>query len=77
MIFGSHDAANTTHLKGGLFYWIIILPTLRDENVPTNWNDYKFFCVTQKVLEIDMMVYNMTKNEKISKKAFLVTVLDN
>ena len=73
MIFGSHDTANTTHLKGG----IIILPTLRDVNVPTNWNDYKFFCVTQKVLEIDVMVYNMTKNEKISKKTFLVTVLDN
>ena len=31
--------------------------------------------MTQKVLEIDVMVYNMTKNPKIYKKIFLVTVL--
>ena len=28
--------------------------------------------MTQKVLEIDVMVYNMTKNPKIYKKIFLV-----
>ena len=33
--------------------------------------------MTQKVLEIDEMVYNMTKNPKIYKKIFLVTVLKN
>ena len=31
----------------------------------------------EKVLEIDVMVYNMTKNPKIYKKIFLVTVLEN
>ena len=31
--------------------------------------------MTQKVLEIDVMVYNMTKNPKTYKKIFLVTVL--
>ena len=31
--------------------------------------------MTQKVLEIDVMVYNMTKNQKTYKKIFLVTVL--
>ena len=80
MIFdhkSSHDAAKTTHLKDGLFSWKITIPTLRDISVPTNWNDYKFFSMTQKVLEIDVMVYNMTKNPKIYKKIFLVTVLEN
>ena len=46
--------------------------------------------MTQKVLEIDVMVYNMTKNPKIykkicyvkkkkekKKKIFLVTVVEN
>ena len=33
--------------------------------------------MTQKVLEIDGMVYNMTKNPKIYKNIFLVTVLEN
>ena len=33
--------------------------------------------MTQKVLEIDEMVYNMTKNLKIYKKIFLVIVLEN
>ena len=33
--------------------------------------------MTQKVLEIDVMVYNMTNNPKICKKNFLVTVLEN
>ena len=33
--------------------------------------------MTQKALEIDMMVSNMTKNSKIYKKIFLVTVLEN
>ena len=73
----SHDAAKTTHLKDGLFSWKITIPTLRDISVPTNWNDNKFFSMTQKVLEIDVMVYNMTKNPKTYKKIFLVTVLEN
>ena len=59
------------------FSWKITIPTLRDIVVPTNWNDYRFFSMTQKVLEIDVMVYNMTKNPKIYKKTFLVTVLEN
>ena len=66
-----------THSKDGLFFWNITIHTLRDISVPTNWNDYKFFSMTQKVLEIDVMVYNMTKNPKIYKKIFLVTVLEN
>ena len=33
--------------------------------------------MTQKVLEIDVMIYDMTKNSKIYKKIFLVTVLEN
>ena len=37
----------------------------------------KFFFMTQKVLEIDVMVYNMTKNPRIYKKNFLFTVLEN
>ena len=32
--------------------------------------------MTQKVLKIDVMVYNMTKNPKIHKKIFLVKVLE-
>ena len=32
--------------------------------------------MTQNVLEIDVMVYNMTKKPKIYKKVFLPTVLD-
>ena len=32
--------------------------------------------MTQKVLENDVMVYNMEDNLKIYKKIFLVTVLD-
>ena len=32
--------------------------------------------MTQKVLEIDVMVYNMTNNPKTYKKIFLVTVLE-
>ena len=31
----------------------------------------------KKVFEIDVMVYEMTKNSKIYKKIFLVTVLEN
>ena len=31
----------------------------------------------EKVLEIDVMVYNMTKNPKIYKKIFEVTFLEN
>ena len=31
----------------------------------------------QKVLEIDVMVNNMTKNPKIYNKNFLVTILEN
>ena len=50
---------------------------MRDISVPTNWNDYKFFSMTQKALEIDVNIYNMTKNPKIYKKIFLVTVLEN
>ena len=37
----------------------------------------KFFSMTQKVLEIEVMVYNMAKNPKIYKKIFLVTVLES
>ena len=33
--------------------------------------------MTQKLLEIDVMVYNMTKNQKLQKKIFLVTDLEN
>ena len=73
----SHDAGITTHLKDRLFSWKITIPTLRDINVPTNWNDYKLFSMKQKVLEIDVMVSKMTKNPKIYKKIFLVTVLKN
>ena len=73
----SHDTAITAHLKGGLFSWKITIPTLRDISVPTNWNDYKLFSMKQKVLEIDVMVSNMTKNAKIYKKIFLVTVFEN
>ena len=32
--------------------------------------------MTPKVLEIDMVVYDITKNPKIYKKIFLVTVLE-
>ena len=49
---------------------------MRDISVPTNWNDYKFVSMTQKVLKIDVMVYNMTKNPKLHKKIFLVKVLE-
>ena len=52
------------------------IPTRRDISVPTNWNDYNFF-ITQNVLEIDVMVYNMTKKPKIYEKVFLATVLEN
>ena len=73
----SHDAAKTIHLKDELFSWKITISTLRDISVPTNWNDYKFFSMTQKFLEIDVMVCNMTKNTKICMKILLVTVLKN
>ena len=33
--------------------------------------------MTQKVLEIDVMVYNMTKYPKIYKNILIVTVLEN
>ena len=35
------------------------------------------YFLTQKVLENDVMVYNMAKNPKIYKKIFLVTVVEN
>ena len=73
----SHDATKTTHLKDGLFSWKISIPTLRDICVTTKWNDYKFFSMTQKILEIDVMVYSMSSNPKIYQKIFLVTVLKN
>ena len=72
-----YNAPKTTHLKDGLFSWKITIPTLWDISAPTNWNDYKLFSMTQNVLEIDVMAYNMTKNPKIYKKIFLVTVLEN
>ena len=72
-----HDATKTIHLKDELFSWKITISTLRDISVPTNWNDYKFFSMTQKFLEIDVMVCNMTKNTKICMKILLVTVLKN
>ena len=53
------------------------ISTLRGISVPTNWNGYKLFSMTQKVLGIDVMVYNMTKNPRIYKKIFLVTVPEN
>ena len=52
-------------------------PPLRDISFPTNRNEYKFFSITQKVLEIDVMVYDITKNPKTYKKISLVTDLDN
>ena len=58
----SHDAVKATPLNYGLLSWKIAIPTLWDINVPTNWNEYKFFSVTQKVLEIVVIVYSMTKN---------------
>ena len=33
--------------------------------------------MTQKILEIDVMVYSMSNNPKIYQKIFLVTVLEN
>ena len=61
--------------------WIIFPknyhPTLSEISVPRNGNNYKFFSMTRNVLEIDVMVYNMTKNPKIYNKIFLVTVLEN
>ena len=33
--------------------------------------------MTQKLLKIDVMVYNMTKTPKIYKKILLATVLEN
>ena len=33
--------------------------------------------MNQRFLEIDVMVYNMTKNPKLCKKIFLVTVFEN
>ena len=33
--------------------------------------------MTQKVLETDVIVYNMTKDPKIYKNIFLVTVFEN
>ena len=73
----SHDFAKATHLKDELFSWKITIPTLRDISVPTNWNDYKFFSMIQKVLEIDVVVYNMANSPKIYKEIFLVTALLN
>ena len=73
----SHDAAKRTHLKDELFFWKITIPTLRNISVPTNWNDFKVFSMTQKVLEIDVVVYNMTKYPKIYKNILIVTVLEN
>ena len=65
------------HLKDELFSWKIAIPILRDISVPTNWNNYKFLSMTQKISEIHVMFYNMTKNPKIYKDIFLVTVLEN
>ena len=48
----SNEVAKTTHLKDGLFSWKSNIPALRDISVPTNWNEYKFFSMTQKILEI-------------------------
>ena len=67
----------TTHLKDGLLSWKLTIPILREISVPTNWSVYKFFSVTQKVIEIDVMVYNMTKNPKIYKNIFLAASLEN
>ena len=72
-----HDAAKATHLKDGLFSCKITIPNLRDTSALTNWSDYKFFSMTQKVLEIEVIVHNMTKNPEIYMKIFLVTFLEN
>ena len=66
----SHNAVKTTNLKDGLFSWKMTIPNLRDISVPTNWNGYKLFSMTQKVLEIDVIVYNMTKTLKYLRKFF-------
>ena len=42
-----------------------------------NENDYNFFSITEPVLEIDLIVYNMTKSSKIYQKIFLVTLHEN
>ena len=63
-------AFSKVHLEDGLFSWKITIPSLRDNSVKTNWNDYKFFSMTRKVLEIDEMVYNMTKNPKMYIRKF-------
>ena len=70
----SHDFAKKNSFKR----WIIFLKHYYSHiNVPTNWNDYKFFSMTWKVLETDVMVYNMTKNPETYNKGFLVKVLEN
>ena len=71
------QCSKKTYLKDRLFCWKITIPTLRDISAPQNWNGYKFFSMTQKVLKIDVMINNMTENQKIYKKIFLVTVLEN
>ena len=55
----------------------VTIPTPSDISFPTNWNDDKFISMTREVLEIDVRVYNLTKNPKLYKKIFLVTVLEN
>ena len=65
------------HLKDEKKKKKIAIPILRDISVPTNWNNYKFLSMTQKISEIHVMFYNMTKNPKIYKDIFLVTVLEN
>ena len=58
--------------------WIIFLKNYHSHPKEHQFpNELKSFSMTQKTWEIDVMVYNMTKNPKIYKKIFLVTVLEN
>ena len=69
--------SKTIDLKDGLLSSKITIPTLGDISVPTNWNNYKFFSISQNVMEINVMVYNKRKNPKIFKKILVATVLEN
>ena len=48
--------------------WIIFLKNYHSH--PQSHHDYEFFFMTQKILEIDVMVYNMTKSPKTYKNVF-------
>ena len=71
----SHDAAKTTHLKDGLFPWKITILTLRDISVPTNWNNYKFFSMTQKVWKLIWWSITWQRIQKYIRKLSLLQPL--